>query len=83
MGRLKPSNLISGLRAAGIYPVYAQQVLKRMLDESGDDSINESIFNDAVLNALKENCGIVVLKKRVQAKRGRCINKFLIVILKA
>ena len=40
MGRLKPSNLISGLRAAGIYPVYAQQVLKRMLDESGDDSIN-------------------------------------------
>ena len=71
MGRLKPSNLVSGFKAAGIYPLDPHQVLKRLPDESGDDSINESIFNDAVLNILKENCGIGVPKKQVQIKRGK------------
>ena len=60
MGRLKPSNLVSGFKVAGFYPLDSHQVLKRLPDESGDDSINESIFNDAVLNVLKENCGIRV-----------------------
>ena len=54
MGRLKPSLLVSGFKAAGIYPLDAHQVLKRFPDEGGDSSINESIFNDAVLNVLKE-----------------------------
>ena len=72
MGRLKPSNLAFGFKAAGIYPLDAQQVLKRLPNGSGgDDSINESIINDAALNVLKENCGIEVPKKQVQAKRGK------------
>ena len=72
MGRLKPSNLASGFKAAGIYPLDAHQVLKRFPNESGGaDSINESIFNDAASNVLKENCGIEVPKKQVQAKRGK------------
>ena len=41
MGRLKPSNLVSGFKAAGIYPLDTHQVLKRLPDESGDDSISE------------------------------------------
>ena len=48
MGRLKPSNLVSGFKAAGIYPLDTHQVLKRLPDESDDDSINEAIFNDTV-----------------------------------
>ena len=69
MGRLKPSNLVSGFKAAGIYPLDAHQILKKFPSEGSDDIINESIFNDAVLNVFKENCGIRVPKKRVQAKR--------------
>ena len=71
MGRLKPSNVVSGFKVAGFYPLDSHQVLKRLPNESGDDSINESIFNDAVLNILKENCGIGVPKKQVQVKRGK------------
>ena len=41
MGRLKPSNLVSGFKAAGIYPLDTHQVLKRLPDESGDDRISE------------------------------------------
>ena len=63
MGILKPSNLVSWFKAAGIFPLDPYQVLKRFPNGSGDDSINESIFDDAVLNVLKENCGIGVPKK--------------------
>ena len=72
MVRLKPSNLASGFKAAGIYPLHAHQVLKRLPNGSGgDDSINESIINDAALNVLKENCGIEFQRNKYKPKEER------------
>ena len=67
MRRLKPSVLVSGFKAAGIYPLDAHQV-PLFPDEGGDDSINESIFNDAVLNVLKEIVELEFQRKKCKPK---------------
>ena len=61
--RLKSANLIAGFKATGICPLNSNEVLKRLPDESADNSFNESVFNDSVLKVLRENCGVGVKHK--------------------
>ena len=56
--RLKPANLIAGFNSTGICPLNLNEVLERLpADEKADNSFNELVFNDSVLEVLRENCG--------------------------
>ena len=67
--RLKPANLIAGLKATGICPLNSNEVLKRLPDDNTDNSFNESsVFSDSVLKVLRENCGVGVEHKWKQSK---------------
>jgi len=67
------SNLISGFKACGIYPLNRNQILKCLLDHNDNSEVNEFSFNASVLNVLRENCGVGMEKKKIQKKRGRQI----------
>ena len=69
MQRLKPANLIAGFKGTGICPLNSNEVLKRLPDGNADNSFNESVFNDSVLNVLRGNCG--VKHKRKQSNRRK------------
>ena len=75
MQRLKPSNLITGFKATGICPLNSNEVLKRLPDETADNSFNESVFDDSVLKVLRENCGVRLECKRKQSKWGEKVRK--------
>ena len=75
MQRLKPSNLIAGFKATGISPLNSNEILKRLPDETVDNSFNESVFIDFVLKALRENCEVGLKPKRKQSKRGEKLRK--------
>ena len=75
MQRLKPSNLIAGFKATGICPLNSNEVLKRLPDETADNSFNESVFNDSVLKVLRENYGVGLERKRKQSKRVEKVRK--------
>ena len=64
---------MSGFRASGMYPLDKHQVLKRLPILLTSDEIDNAVFNESVLQILKENCGVGIEKKRVQTKRGRKI----------
>ena len=70
--RLKPANLIAGLKATGICPLNSNEVLKRLPDDNTDNSFNESsVFSDSVLKVLRENCGVGVQHKSNQSRGKR------------
>ena len=74
MHRLKNKNLISGFRAAGIYPLDRNQVLKHIPTSYSESAeVNAPLFNESVLSVLKENCGIGVEKVKNISKRGQKI----------
>ena len=67
---LKSTNLVSGFRASGLWPLDRNQVLKRLPSCNDTSNINEFSFNESVLKVLKENCGIGAPKRHAK-KRGR------------
>ena len=72
MQRLKPSNLIDGFKATGICPPNSNEILKRLSDETADNSFNQSVFNDSVLRVLRENCGVgLECKQKQSLKQSR------------
>ena len=74
MHRLKNKNLISGFRAAGIYPLDRNQVLKHIPTSYSESAeVNAPLFNESVLSVLKENCGIDAEKVKNISKRGQKI----------
>ena len=73
MRRLRSENLVSGFGASGVYPLDRHQVLKRLPNLVTSDEIDNAVFNESVLQILKENCSVGIEKKRVQTKRGRKI----------
>ena len=74
MLHLKNKNLISGFRAAGIYPLDQNQVLKHLPTSNNEsEEINSPLLNGSVLSILKENCGIGAEKVRHVSKRGQKI----------
>ena len=74
MHPLKNKNLISGFRAAGIYPLDRNQALKYLPTANNEsEEINSPLFNESVLSVLKENRGIGAEKGRHVSKRGQKI----------
>ena len=73
MRRLRSKNLVSGFQASGVYPLDMHQVLKHLPNLLTSDEIDNAVFNESVLQILKENCVVRIEKKDVQTKRGRKI----------
>ena len=71
--RLMSENLASGFQASNVYPVDRYQVLKYLPNLTMSDELDNAVFNESVLQILKENCGVRIEKKRVQTKRGQII----------
>ena len=53
---LRPEHLSSGFKASGIYPMDNSQVLKRLPGFNKDPGDNATIFNDSVMELLKDHC---------------------------
>ena len=70
MKHLKSTNLVSGFRASGSWPLDRNQVLKRLISCNDTSNVNEFSFNKSVLKVLKDNCGIGA-SERCAKKRGR------------
>ena len=72
--KLSPGHLKSGFRACGIHPIDRGEVLKRLRgkDKTNKDDLNVSVFNDSVMDMLKENCGQGASDNN-KPKRGRKI----------
>ena len=58
MRRLRSENLVSGFRASSVYPLDRHQVLKHLTNLVTSDEIDNAVFNESVLQILKENCGV-------------------------
>ena len=50
---LKNKNLISWFRAAGIYPLDQNQVLKHLPASNESEEVNSLLFNESVLSVLQ------------------------------
>ena len=61
---------MSGFQASCLYPLDRHQVLKHLPILLTSDEIDNAVFNESVLQILKENCGVGIEKKCVQTKRG-------------
>ena len=70
MRRLRSKNLVSGFQASGVYPLDRHQVLKHLPNLLTSDEIDNAVFNESVLQILKENYVVRIEKKHVQTKRG-------------
>ena len=68
--RLKSTNLVSGVRASGTWPLDRNQVLKRLPSCNDTSNVNEFSLNESVLKVLKDNCKISA-PKRCAKKRAR------------
>ena len=73
MRRLRSENLVSGFRTSDVYLLDRHQVLKHLPNLVTSDEIDNAVFNESVLQILKENCVVRIEKKDVQTKRGRKI----------
>ena len=65
MRRLRSKNLVSGFQASGVYPLDRHQVLKHLPNLLTSDEIDNAVFNESVLQILKENCGVAESKRNV------------------
>ena len=61
---------MSGFQASCLYLLDRHQVLKHLPILLTSDEIDNAVFNESVLQILKENCGVGIEKKCAQTKRG-------------
>ena len=61
---------MSGFQASCLYPLDRHQVLKHLPILLTSDEIDNAVFNESVLQILKENCRVGIEKKCAQTKRG-------------
>ena len=69
MRRLRSENLVSGFGASGVYPLDRHQVLKRLPNLVTSDEIDNAVFNESVLQILKENCSVRIRKNVSKQKK--------------
>lgn len=68
--RLKGENISSGFRAAGIFPVDREMVLKRLPKSNRETGAGvEEFFNEAITVMLKKHCGYGEKKKQTRGKK--------------
>ena len=73
---LPPSNLVSGFRACGIYPLDRTQVLKRLPSNNRDPGGEgtAAALNESVMSFLESNCGLNQTPNQAARKRGKKIS---------
>ena len=65
MRRLRSENLVSGFRTSDMYLLDRHQLLKHLPNLLTSDEIDNAVFNESVLQILKENCGVSESKRNV------------------
>ena len=65
MRRLRSKNLVSGFRTSDVCLLDRHQVLKHLPNLVMSDEIDNAVFNESVLQILKENCGVSESKRNV------------------
>ena len=65
MRRLRSKNLVSGFRTSDMYLLDRHQLLKHLPNLLTSDEIDNAVFNESVLQILKENCGVSESKRNV------------------
>ena len=74
--QLKPESLVSGFKATGIHPLNRNEVLKR-LPNANQGEVNDGVFNEVVMDILKEHCGYDKKQKQRRGKKitpGKAVN---------